>query len=261
MSRYVSMGAIPALIGIVAFVGFVHYAGAETMVEYSSEARFQLDLHVPDATLKGFLPPGWTPNIAVQGAAKDANLRAVFIDRVTINGPDGKPVGKGSNRLVYLVAPVKDPSGANVQLVIGGLTEDPADAPGPFGNYLLATTHTMQRSTSSSASPIIDSQDWVFAAATGERLEMHIKYERGVANKTNPAETKFYSAKTPSFYQVSRQEQVLDILRNVTTNPPDRVKEFSFKAGGGSYSKLFDGTEKLLSWDNILWINRSVSLP
>jgi hypothetical protein len=39
------------------------------------------------------------------------------------------------------------------------------------------------------------------------------------------------------------------------------VKEFSLKAGGGNYSKLFDGTEKLLSWDNILWINRSVSLP
>jgi len=264
MSRYISMRAIGALVVIGVLAGFVRYAGAETMVEYSSEARFQLDLHVPDAVLKSFLPPGWTPNIATQGAAKDANLRAVFIDRVTINGPDGKPIEKGSNRLVYLVAPVKDPMGANVQLVIGGLTEDPADAPGPFGNYLLATTHTMQRSTSSGSSgagAIMDSQDWIFAAATGERLEMHIKYERGVANKGNPAEVKFYSAKNPSFFQTSRQEQVLDILRNATTNPPDRVKEFSFKAGGGSYSKLFDGTEKLLSWDNILWINRSVSLP
>ena len=264
MSRYISIRAIRALVVISVLAGFVRYAGAETMVEYSSEARFQLDLHVPDAVLKSFLPPGWTPNIATQGAAKDANLRAVFIDRVTISGPDGKPIGKGSNRLVYLVAPVKDPMGANVQLVIGGLTEDPADAPGPFGNYLLATTHTMQRSTSSGSSgagAITDSQDWIFAAATGERLEMHIKYERGVANKGNPAEVKFYSAKNPSFFQISRQEQVLDILRNATTNPPDRVKEFSFKAGGGSYSKLFDGTEKLLSWDNILWINRSVSLP
>ena len=54
---------------------------------------------------------------------------------------------------------------------------------------------------------------------------------------------------------------MLDILRNVTMNPPDRVKEFSFKGSGGSYAKLFDGTEKVLSWDNILWINRSVSLP
>src|SRR6185295_3854050 len=94
---------------------------AETMVEYSSEARFQLDVKVPDAVLQARLPEGFKPNVATQGPAKDCNLRVIFIDRVTINGPDGKPVGKGSNRLVYLVAPVKDPSGANVQLVIGGL--------------------------------------------------------------------------------------------------------------------------------------------
>jgi hypothetical protein len=250
---------------IVAFTAVC--AWAETPVEYSSEARFQLDLHVPDEALRAYFPSGFTPNIATQGAAKDANLRAVFIDRVTINGPDGKPVGKGSNRLVYLVAPVKDPSGANAQLVIGGLTEDPADVPGPFGVYLAATTHHMARSTvnsgtlNSGSSPILDSQDWTLAAAGGEHLEMHIKYERGVANKGNVADTKFYSAKTPTFFQISRQEQVLDILRNATTNPPDRVKEFTFKAGGGSYSKLFDGTEKLLSWDNILWINRTVLLP
>ena len=255
------MRPIRVLFVISLLAVLVQSGAAETMVEYSSEARFQLDLHVPDSVLNSFLPPGWMPNIATQGAAKDANLRAVFIDRVTINGADGKPIGKGSNRLVYLVAPVKDPTGANVQLVIGGLTEDPADAPGPFGNYLHATTHTMQRSISSGTGPMIESQDWVFVAASGERLEMHIKFERGVANKGNPAEVKFYSAKTPSFYQISKQEQVLDILRNATTNPPDRVKEFSFKAGGGSYSKLFDSTEKLLSWDNILWINRSVSLP
>ncbi len=119
----------------------------------------------------------------------------------------------------------------------------------------------MQRSTSSGTGPILDSQDWVFSAATGEHLEMHIKYERGLGNKGNLADTKFYSAQNPSFYQISRQEQVLDILRNVTTTPPDRVREFSFKASGGSYAKLFDGSERLLSWDNILWINRSVLLP
>jgi hypothetical protein len=180
---------------------------------------------------------------------------------MTINGPDGKPVGKGSNRLVYLAAPVKDPSGAAVQLIIGGLTEDPGDAPGPFGNYLHATTYSYQRSLTSGSGPVLESQDWVFGAGTGERLELHIKCERGVGNKGNQSDTKFYSAKNPGFYQISRQEQVLDILRNATTNPPDRVKEFSFKASGGSYGKLFDGTEKLLSWDNIIWLNRSVLLP
>ena len=35
----------------------------------------------------------------------------VFIDRVTINGPDGKPVGnQDRSRVPYFVAPVKDPA-------------------------------------------------------------------------------------------------------------------------------------------------------
>jgi len=106
------------LIAVCALAG--SYAHAESLVESSSETRFQLDLKVPEAALKPLLPAGWTLNVAAQGPAKDANLRLVFIDRVTINGPDGKPAGKGSNRLVYLVAPVKDPTGANAQLVVGG---------------------------------------------------------------------------------------------------------------------------------------------
>jgi hypothetical protein len=105
----------------------------------------------------------------------------------------------------------------------------------------------MKRDTTSGSGPIIESQDWMFAAATGEHLELHIKYEKGVGNRTVPTDVKFYSAKNPSFYQISKQEQVLDILRNATTTPPDRVQEFTFKGSGGSYSKLFDGTEKLLS--------------
>jgi hypothetical protein len=262
MSRSVSLGIVRALLVACAFAVLAAYANAQTMVESSVETRFQLDLHVPDAALMAYLPTGWMPNVATQGPAKDANLRVVFIDRLTVNGPDGKPLGStGTNRLVYLVAPVKDPTGANVQLVIGGLTEDPADAPGSFGVYLLAATHTMQRSTSGDTGPILDSQDWVFAAASGEHLEMHIKYQRGVGNRGNSADVKFYSAKTPSFFQISRQEQVLDILRNVTTTPPDHVKDFSFKASGGSYAKLFDGTQKVLSWDNIVWISRSVLMP
>jgi peroxiredoxin len=164
-------------------------------IEYSAEARFQLDVRVPDAALNAYLPPGFAINIATQGAAKDANLRVVFIDRMTINAPDGKPAGATvSNRLVYLVAPVREPGGANAQHVIGGLTEDPADAPGPFGNYIRATTHTMKRSTSSGSGSVIESQDWVFRADSGEHLEMQITFERGVGNKGNPNEVRFYSA-------------------------------------------------------------------
>jgi hypothetical protein len=250
------------LLALLTVMLFTAVAVAETAIESSSETRFQLDFKVPDAALAAFLPQGFTPNVATTGAAKDCNLRVVFIDRVTINAPDNSPKGRGSNRLAYLVAPVRNPAGDAVQLVIGGLTEDPADAPGPFGNYLLATTHDMNWTTKSGgAGPIQETQDWVFAAPSGERLEMHIAYQRGTAAKRPSADTKFYSAKNPAFYQISRQEQVLDIMRNVTTTPDDHVKRFTFKGGGGRWSKLFDGTETVLSWDNILWLHRTVLLP
>jgi len=262
MSIRNSRRSVRALLTLGALIGLTGHAKAQTLVEYSGEARFQLDLHVPDAALMTYIPEGWTLNVSTQGNAKDANLRAIFIDRMTINGPGGSPIGTGSNRLVYLAAPVTNPTGENVQLIIGGLTEDPSDAPGPFGVYLLATSHMMERSTTDSGSgPILDTQDWVLTADSGEHLEMHIEYERGVGNKRDPRDMKFYSSKNPDFYQISRQEQVLDILRNVTMNPPDRVRKFSFSAGGGSFAALFDGTERLLSWDNIVWLNRSVFLP
>ena len=73
---------------------------APTLIEFSAEARFQLDLHVNETALAALLPPGFTPNVATQGPAKDCNLRAIFVDRMTINGPDGKPVGKVTSGLL-----------------------------------------------------------------------------------------------------------------------------------------------------------------
>ncbi len=184
----------------------------------------------------------------------------MFIDRVAINGPDGKPVGNGSNRVVLLEAPVKDPAGANARLVVGGLTSDPTDAPGIFGNYLHATAATMKRTIIAEGMTVTETQDWVFRAATGEAIEMHITFERGVAQRGRPSETKYYSAKTGK-YIVSQEDRMTDIMRNVTTTPPDRVKQFQFKAGGGSYGKLLGGPVKMLSWDNNLFDMRTVSTP
>jgi hypothetical protein len=239
-------------------------AAASTVVESALEIRFQIDLHVTDAAVKAMLPEGFTSSVAVQGPAKDCNVRLIFVDRVTVNGPDGKPVGNGSSHFAYLVAPAKDRAGANAQVVLGGITDDTLGTPGPFDNFLAAKVATVKRTTSSTGDgPATDSQDWVLEAATGEHLELHVEYERGVGNRPVAAspEVKYYSAKDASLVQVVKQEQVLDILKNVTTNPKDRVHKYTLKCGGGSYAKLCDGSEKSLSWDNILWNNRTISKP
>lgn len=261
MSAWIFSRAAAALLALAACPGLVRVGEAQTLVESSMEARFQLDLHVPDAALARFLPSGWSVNMATRGPAKDANMRAIFIERLTINDPDGRPVGDGSSILVYLTVPATTPSGDNVQLVIGGITDDAADAPGPFGVYLPGSVHTLRRTTSMGAGPVVETQDWSFAAASGEHLELHITFERGVGNRGSARETRYYSAEDPTSYEISRQQQVLDILRNVTTNPPDRVREFSFTAGGGSYASLFDGSQRPLSWDNIVWLDRDVLTP
>ncbi len=235
------------------------HAPAQSPLENSRDIRFQLDFHVPDAALRTLLPPGFTSSVASQGPAKGANLRVVFTDRLTVKTPYGKRLGTGTTQLVELVAPVKDSSGTESQLILGGLTADPSAVPGPFANYRLATTHTMRRTVSNDSGPLIEQQDWVFLAPTGEHLEMHIKFERGFGFHLPPTPVRFYSAQLPAFYQTIQQDQQLDILRNLTTTPPDRVKEFSIKAGGGSYARLFDDTAQVLSWDNILWLDRSVT--
>ncbi len=237
------------------------WAGAQTLVESSLEARFQLDLAVPQAALMRMMPAGWTTSIATQGPAKDANLRVIFIERLTINDGEGRPVGDGSSLLAYLTVPATSPTGESAQVVIGGLTGDPAGAPGPFGVYLPARTHELHRMTAGGPEGTTELQDWLFEAASGERLEMRIEFERGVANRGPVREVRFHSAKDPAVMEISRQQQVLDILRNVTTNPSDRVRSFSFSAGGGSYAALFDGTERVLSWDNIVWLDRDVLRP
>ena len=258
---FARFGGTGALLAGCAMAALIGQAAAESMVEHSSEVRMQLDFVVPAPALAKFLPAGWEPNIATQGPAKDCNVRMIFIDRVDITKPDGSPATPGSNQLVYLAVPVKQSSGNNGQMLIYGLTADPSDAPGPHGVYVHANAHRMARSTTGGAGkPTFTEEHWEFAAASGERMEVRLKYERAAARKTSN-EVKFFSSTNPSFYQIFKIDQGLDIMRNSTVPVRDRVTEFSYKAGGGKIAPLFDGTEKVVSIDALHWYNRGVYLP
>src|SRR6202161_4451031 len=100
MSRLIACATAACFFAALAVPGGA--ANADSFVEHSAEHRFQLDFHVPDAALQKLLPAGWEASVATTGAAKDANLRLVFIDRIHVTGADGKPAGKGTNRVVWL---------------------------------------------------------------------------------------------------------------------------------------------------------------
>jgi hypothetical protein len=238
-----------------------HIASSQTVIEQAAEHRFQLDFRVNDAALAKMLPTGWEAVIATQGPAKDCNLRMIFIDRMAIMGGDAKPAARSTARLVYLAIPVKQTAtGAAGQMIIHGLTEHAADSPGAFGVYQHASTAKMSRTHTAASGVMTGAEDWEFAAASGERMELHVEYERGPAAKGG-VEVKFYYPDDPSKYQLFKTDQAIDIMRNPTTNPPDHIRKFSYKAGGGKIAALFDGTEKVVSWDSFPWYIRTVSAP
>ena len=77
-------------------------------------------------------------NWLAQGAAKDCNLRMIFIDRMAIMGGDGKAAPRSTARLVYLAIPVKQTlDGATGQMIIHGLT------PPTMSNTTIAVGHSI----------------------------------------------------------------------------------------------------------------------
>jgi hypothetical protein len=141
-------------------------------------------------------------------------------------------------------------------MILGGLTED--TVPDAFGVYVKANAVKTTHSMSDSNGVVTVTEDWDFAAPSGEHFQLHVKYMRLPTNKGGGT-TKFFNPADPAQVQNSTTEQVTDVTRNATTNPPDRVQEFSFKAGGGKYAALFDGSEKPLSWDSQPVFSRIVS--
>ena len=237
-------------------------ARAQTLIERSAETRLQVDFHVPDAALAAFLPSGWAPQIATAGAARGANVRLIFVDRMAIGDAQGQPRSPGSTRLAYLAVPVRH-SGTDEQgqMIIAGIASEAAAAPGPFGSYALAERSEMRRETHvEDDGRVGTTEHWLFEAAGGEHLQIDARFERAPALRRTSS-TRFYAPGNPAISQIYKVDAGLDIMRNATVAVRDRVSEFSYKASGGRFTALFDGTEQVLSIDAFPWYDLTVLAP
>jgi hypothetical protein len=129
--------------------------------------------------------------------------------------------------------------------------------PGPFGNYLHATTATVKRSIGGEGANVTETQDWMFQAASASSCTS--PSSAASRSVVPPGRRHSIPAKDPDVRQLSQQEQALEVLRHPTTNPADRVKSYAVKGSGWSCAKSFDGTERTVSRDNILPMMRTVS--
>ncbi len=230
-----------------------------TVLSQSAEHRFQIDYQVNAEALAKLLPAGWVSNVAAQGPAKDCNIRMIFIEASNVTGPDNRPLGKGNDVMVILAAPVKKADGTGTgQMILGGIAQN--DVAGAFGVLDQASGVKVTRNIANVNGAKTVTEDWELATAGGALASLHVKYTSMPANRGGGS-TNFYNPADPAKYQIFRTDQVTDIARNLTTNPPDRVLEYSYKASGGDFASLFDGKEKTLSWDPQPVFNRTVGNP
>jgi hypothetical protein len=238
-------------------------APAGAVAEQSNEYRFQIDLQVNQAALNKALPAGWESAAATQGAAKDCNLRLIFIDRVNVQDGAGRMLPPGKDTVVYLEAPVRQTVVAGAppvtgRMVLAGISGNDSATAGTFGALVKATRVATSRTIATTDGKTTVSEDWDLTGDGGEHARLHVKYVRGPANRA-AADVRFFNPANPAQFVTAHTEQETDITRNVTTTPPDRVQEFSLTAGGGKFAALLDGTQKPLSWDAQPTYRRAIS--
>jgi len=231
-------------------------ASAQTVTEWSAEARVALSFHVNEAALQRLLPPGWTSAPSTAAGNRGANLTVTFIERQLALDGQGKPYRAGTSRYIVFVAPARSATGEANTVIVSGVSPE-----GP-GAYAVTLTAVVSRTTRSSTAQAEESgraeEHWEFAAASGERVELQVAYRRAPAVKSH-VEAKVRSARHPELTRTYRVDQAADVVRSLST--PDRVEALTFRASGAAFAPLFDGQETLLSVTSFPWYVREISVP
>jgi hypothetical protein len=255
------MRAAAGLTFALALVSTTPLARAETHTEnVVAEQRTYVFLQVAQQAAQAFLPQGWTLNPAAMGPTKDANLVLVWIDRKLALTPDGKPLQSGTNRLLVLLAPVKNARGDAVNMVVGGYSMDPQGAPGAYKVYGAGPV-TVDRSEKSNGRPESTVEEtWAARGPDGTSVNLHMVFTRGVP-AASTFDLRIFSAADPAFYRVYRGEQVVDTVRSVNTGV-NRVSAVELKVTGtGKLATAVNGAEKIIAINTMPFYRRNTYLP
>jgi hypothetical protein len=251
------LSAFAALTIVLVFAAATPRAFAETHTEnVVAEQRTYVFLQVAANAAQAFLPQGWTLNPAAMGPTKDANLVLVWIDRKLALTPDGKPLQSGTNRLLVLLLPVRNPQGDAVNMVVGGYSMDPAGAPGAYKAYSAGPV-TVDRVEKSNGT--VD-ETWAARGADGSGATLHVAFTRGLPVASS-FDLRIFSAAEPAFYRIYRGDQVVDVVRSVNTGV-NRVQTVELKAtGSGKLATALNGSEKIIAINTMPFYRRNTFLP
>jgi hypothetical protein len=253
LSPRATAAALPLLFGLALYA----FAQSEKFVATEADIRTVLHFKVSDGAIKKLLPAGWEVGSPTSGPFTGVNLQVIFLDRLLVRDPEGKPLTP--MRLAVPVIPAKK-TGADARglMVVGGLASHPNGVPGAYGNYMKARADVERKVRTDAADVSTVEESWDFRGDEGDQLQLQIQYVRGMPAQSK-AEAKVYSALKPDFYRIYRIEQAVDVVSGAGAT--DRVQQISFKAAGARFGPVFDGSEQLIGVTSVPWYIRSTHLP
>ena len=234
--------------------GLAGPARAETLVEKVYETRTYLYFKVADAAAQAVLPAGWQPAAVPQGPAKGASLILVLIERLLATDAANRAIEPATNRLFVVVVPGRDAAGTVGPVVVGGISAEPAGAPGAYRTYAAGKVEFARHSRDG----VVD-EDWEAESPAGDRLALGLSYVQGP-----PAFLAFdqrtYSGLDPAFFRIYRGDWGVDPVRSSVTGV-DRVSRLELTASGPLLGRMLDGAQELVNVSAVPWYRRETFLP
>ena len=237
--------------------GMAQQASAETLVENSAEFRFQLDFHVnDDARCRNCFPPAGSQPSRRRAPPRMPTCGSSSSTASTSPTLTTRP--KTTDQLVYVAIPVKQTGTSNIagQMIIAGLACDAKESPGPFGNYEPRTPRLRARSRPTRASPKARRTGSSRRQRRAHGDPCQIRARLG-ASQSDPRGEVLRSAQPERLSDLQGRFRARHHEERLGAGE-GRVKEFTYKVTGGNLGALFDGTEKVLSWDSFHWYNRAI---
>src|SRR5262245_27919508 len=235
---------------------------------YETRTMMAFRLH-EDALLK-LLPEGWRVDPVAAGHARGANFRFGLSDQLAAINADGSSA-EAHRFCPMTVTAIRDGMAAPQRMAIGvwstgsdpGRMRHPDRTQAvPLAPARMPDTAEVERSIRADVAGVVTLKEaWRFSAPadrappsdptravnslSGETLTLDLAWTRGPLERSME-EFRIYAPSAGDTYRQYRIEQVEEVVFSVSLGV-DRTSRRSYRATGPLLSRLFDGTEELVS--------------
>ncbi len=209
------------------------------------------------------MPAAWQLDPPRSGPLQGANFIVVLVDRVFDDDANGQPRSRGTNPLILIVAPGRQPeTGRTASVILGGFASNPASVPGFYRVNRASAVRVEQ--TIKSQDPDAEEVTDVWEAHEGlghALLEVRLRSVRQLSTRTRDrGETYAVSTKDPALWQRHTFDAAVDVVKSVPQGI-DQLREYTFRLTVPEYRQLFDGSEQLVGIAAASWHMRRVFVP